>query len=114
MQILTDYRLIVAKDIKDRPDLLSEGADPSGTALAKTSSNSKLQTHPRHRERYKIENRNCLKENLKEKENWSRVPDGRLTPRLIVGCNVTDFDFKFFRNPCAGGLEYLHRSPCEL
>jgi hypothetical protein len=47
MYILTDYRLILTKD---RPDLLSERADPSGTALAKTSSNSKLQTRPLVRE----------------------------------------------------------------
>jgi hypothetical protein len=36
---------------------------------------------------------NCLKENLKEMKNLSRVPDGRLSPRrtgrLIVGRNVT-------------------------
>jgi hypothetical protein len=46
MYILTDYRLILTKDTKDRPDLSSERADPSGTALARTSSNSKLQTRP--------------------------------------------------------------------
>jgi hypothetical protein len=50
MYILTDYRLILAKDTKDRPDLSSERADTSGTALARTSSNSKLQTHPLVRE----------------------------------------------------------------
>jgi hypothetical protein len=44
MYILTDYRLILIKDTKDKPDLSSERADPSGTALARTSSNSKLQT----------------------------------------------------------------------
>jgi hypothetical protein len=38
MYILTDYRLILTKD---RPDLSLERADPSGTALARTSSNSK-------------------------------------------------------------------------
>jgi hypothetical protein len=43
MYILSDYRLIL---IKDRTDLSSERADPSGTALARTSSNSKLQTRP--------------------------------------------------------------------
>jgi hypothetical protein len=42
MYILTDYRLILTKDTKDRPDLSSERADPSGTALARASSNSKL------------------------------------------------------------------------
>jgi hypothetical protein len=40
---MTDYRLILTKDI---PDLSSESADPSVTALARTSSNSKLQTRP--------------------------------------------------------------------
>jgi hypothetical protein len=44
MYILTDYRLIMTKDTKDRPDLSSERADPSGTALVRTSNNSKLQT----------------------------------------------------------------------
>jgi hypothetical protein len=43
--------------------------------------------------RYKITNSQLSKENLKDKKNWSRVPDGRLTPRLTgrltVGCNVT-------------------------
>jgi hypothetical protein len=47
MYILTDYRLILTKD---RSDLSSERADPSGTALAKTSSSSKLQTRPLVRE----------------------------------------------------------------
>jgi hypothetical protein len=62
---MTDYRLILTKD---RPNLLSERADPSMTALARTSSNSKLQTRPlRQRGRYKIKNSNCLKENLEEK-----------------------------------------------
>jgi hypothetical protein len=49
MYIMTDYRLI-QKTEKDRPDLSSERADPSVTALARTSSNSKLQTHPLVRE----------------------------------------------------------------
>jgi hypothetical protein len=43
MYILTDYRLILTKD---RQDLSSEFAHPSGTALARTSSSSKLQTRP--------------------------------------------------------------------
>jgi hypothetical protein len=42
MYILTDYRVILTKD---RPVLSSERADPSETALARTSSNIKLQTH---------------------------------------------------------------------
>jgi hypothetical protein len=68
---MTDYRLILTKD---RPDLSSERADPSVTALARTSSNSKLQTRPRQRVRYKITNSNCLKENLKEKEKLVASP----------------------------------------
>jgi hypothetical protein len=55
MYIMTDYRLILTKD---RPDLSSERererererADPSVTALVKTSSNSKLQTRSLVRE----------------------------------------------------------------
>jgi hypothetical protein len=47
MYILTDYRLILTKD---RTDLSSERADPRETALARTSSNSKLQTRPLVRE----------------------------------------------------------------
>jgi hypothetical protein len=47
MYIITDYRLILTKD---RPDLSPERADPSVTALARTSSNSKLQTRPLVRE----------------------------------------------------------------
>jgi hypothetical protein len=50
MYILTDYRLIMTTDTKDRSDLSSERADPSGTALARTSSDSKLQTRPLVRE----------------------------------------------------------------
>jgi hypothetical protein len=50
MYILTGYRLILTKDTKDRPDLSSERADPSGTALARTSSNSKLHIRPLVRE----------------------------------------------------------------
>jgi hypothetical protein len=46
MYILTDYRLIMTTYSQDRPDLSSERADHSGTALARTSSNSKLQTRP--------------------------------------------------------------------
>jgi hypothetical protein len=47
MYIRNDYRLILTKD---RPDLSSERADPSVTALARTTSNSKLQTRPFVRE----------------------------------------------------------------
>jgi hypothetical protein len=45
--ILTDYRLILTKD---RPDLSSERADTSVTALARASSNSNFQTRPLLRE----------------------------------------------------------------
>jgi hypothetical protein len=45
--ILTDYRLILRKD---RSVLSSERADLSGTALSRTSSDSKLQTRPLVRE----------------------------------------------------------------
>jgi hypothetical protein len=47
MYIITGYRLILTKD---RPDLSSERTDPSVTVLARTSSNSKLQTRPLVRE----------------------------------------------------------------
>jgi hypothetical protein len=47
MYIMTDYRLILTKEI---PDLSPERADPSVTALARTSSNIKLQTRPLVRE----------------------------------------------------------------
>jgi hypothetical protein len=91
--ILTDYRLILTKDTKDRPDLSSERADHSGTALARTSKNSNI-TDPssRQRGRYEITNCNCLKENLKEKEKFVAgprwAPDTK-TGRLIVSRNVT-------------------------
>jgi hypothetical protein len=57
-------------------------------ALARTAPSS------RQRVRYKITNLQSSKENLKEKKkNWSRFPDGRLTPRrtgrLTVDRNVT-------------------------
>jgi hypothetical protein len=47
MYILPDYRLILTKD---SPDLSSERADLSGTALVRASNNSKLQIHPLIRE----------------------------------------------------------------
>jgi hypothetical protein len=40
MYIATDYRLILTKDTKDKPDLSSESADTSVTALARTSRDS--------------------------------------------------------------------------
>jgi hypothetical protein len=45
MYILAECRLIMTKDTKDRLDLSSERADPSGTALARISSNSKSQNN---------------------------------------------------------------------
>jgi hypothetical protein len=55
---------------------------------------SKLQTHPLVREDApKEQTRNCLKEISSREKNWSRVPDGRLTPRqtgrLTVGRKLT-------------------------
>jgi hypothetical protein len=47
MYIPSDYKLILTKD---RPDLSSERADPSGTALVSSSSHSKLQISPLVRE----------------------------------------------------------------
>jgi hypothetical protein len=55
---------------------------------------SKLQTRPLVREgAEKLQKRNCPKNISMRKKNWSRLPDGRLTPRLTgrltVGRNVT-------------------------
>jgi hypothetical protein len=55
---------------------------------------SKLQTRPLVREgATKYQRRSCLKEISRRKRNWSRVPDGRLTPRqvgrLTVGRKLT-------------------------
>jgi hypothetical protein len=54
---------------------------------------SNLQSRPLVREgATKLQTRNCLKEISRRKKNWSRVPDGRLTPgqtgRLTVGRNL--------------------------
>jgi hypothetical protein len=58
-------------------------SDSSGTALARTSSNNKLQTRPLVREGgTKYQTRNCLKKISRRKKSWSRVPGGCLTPRL--------------------------------
>jgi hypothetical protein len=47
----------------------------------------------RQRGHYRITNPQLCKENFKKKENWSRVPDGCLTPRrtgrLTVARNLT-------------------------
>jgi hypothetical protein len=71
---------------------LGPKSDCSGKAQKQL--NSKLQTRPLVRESAtKQQTRSCLKEISRRKKNWSRVPDGRLTPRrtgrLIVGRNVT-------------------------
>jgi hypothetical protein len=63
-----------------------------GTALARTSSNSKLQTRPLVRKGVtKQQTRNCLMKISRRNKNWSRVPDGCLIPRrtgrLTVGRN---------------------------
>jgi hypothetical protein len=67
---------------------------PNGTALAMTSSNSKLQTRPLIGEgATKYQTRNCPKKISRTKKNWSRDPHGCLTPRrtgrLTVGLNIT-------------------------
>jgi hypothetical protein len=68
MYILNDYSLIVTKDTEDRPDFSSERSDPSGTALARTSSkNNKPQLS-------KIKS-------LGERQIGRGSQKGRLTPR---------------------------------
>jgi hypothetical protein len=86
---MTHYRLILTKGCQ-KIDLTSRQV----TALARTSTYSKLQTRPLIREdATKLQTQNSLKKISRRKKNWSRVPDGRLTPRrtgrLIVGRNVT-------------------------
>jgi hypothetical protein len=78
MYILTDYRLTDKRLTIDRPHLSLVSADPSGTALAKTSSNSKFGPSSRQRGRYKIINPQLSKENFKEKEKL--VADPRWVP----------------------------------
>jgi hypothetical protein len=86
MYILTDYRLILKKD---RPDLSLLRVDPSGTALARSSSNSKLQIRPLVREgATKQQTPKCLKKMSRRKNNWSRVP-GWGPDTKTVGRNVT-------------------------
>jgi hypothetical protein len=58
---------------------------------------SKLQTRPLVRESAtKQQSRSCLKEISWRKKNWSKVPDGRLTPgqtgRLTVGRKLTQLN----------------------
>jgi hypothetical protein len=71
------------------------GLQYRGTALARTSTNSKLKTRPLVREgSTKITNPQLSKKNISRRnKNWLRVPDGCLTPRrtgrLTVGRNLT-------------------------
>jgi hypothetical protein len=69
----------------------------SGKAQKQLYSN--LQTRPLGKEgATKLQICNCLKQISRRKQNWSQVPDGRLTPgqtgRLTVGRKLT---------PTAGG-----------
>jgi hypothetical protein len=62
----------------------SAGVRPKSDCSGKAQKQlySKLQTHPLVREgATKYQTRTCLKEISRKKKNWSRVPDGRLTPR---------------------------------
>jgi hypothetical protein len=85
MYILTDYGLILTKGWQKTDWPLVRKGRPSVTALTRT--NSKLQTRPLIREgatKWQSQAKN---------KNWSRVPNGGLTPRLTgrltVGRNVT-------------------------
>jgi hypothetical protein len=53
-EVRTEFIYVMEKKVdrltKDKPDLSSERADPNGTALARTSSNNKLQARPLVRE----------------------------------------------------------------
>jgi hypothetical protein len=77
----------------------------TSTALASARSNctSKLQTCLLVREgATKWQSRNSLKEISRRKKNWSRVPDGRLTPgqtgQLTVGRKLTSTFWKISQN----------------
>jgi hypothetical protein len=70
------------------------------TALARPTSNCTVNYRPvlsSERALQKLQTRNCLKEISWRKKNWSRVPDGRLTPRLTgrltVGRKLTSLHF---------------------
>jgi hypothetical protein len=70
------------------------GLEYRGNALARTSSNSKLQTRPLVREdATKYQTHNCLKKISRRKKNWSQIQEEGLTPRrtggLTVGRNAT-------------------------
>jgi hypothetical protein len=71
-----------------------QDSDPRKTVLARPSNNWKLQTGSLIREGAPHQQTcNCIKIIQKGKKNWSRVPDGYLTPRqvgrLTVGHNIT-------------------------
>jgi hypothetical protein len=66
--------VVVFSHIDIDPDISTERADTSGTALARPSSNSKLQTRPLVRENYKITNPQLSKENFKKKEKLVAGP----------------------------------------
>jgi hypothetical protein len=55
----------------------------------------------------KLQTRKCLKENSRRKQNWSQVPDGRLTPgqtgRLTVGRKLTNYS-----RDHSGNVPYAH------
>jgi hypothetical protein len=70
----------------------SAGLGPKSDCSGKAQKQlySKLHTRPIVREgATKLQTRRCLKEIRRRKKNWSRVPDGRLTPgqtgRLTIG-----------------------------
>jgi hypothetical protein len=74
----------------------SEGLGPKSECSGKDQKQlyNKLQTRPLVREgATKYHTRRCLKEISRRKKNWSRVSDGRLTPRqtgrLTVGRKLT-------------------------
>jgi hypothetical protein len=76
--------------------LSSAGLRPKSDCSGKAQKQfySKLQTRPLVREgATKLQTPSCLKEISRRKKNWSRVPDGRLTPRqtgrLTVGSKLT-------------------------
>jgi hypothetical protein len=74
MYILTDYRLILTKDTKDKPDLSSERADSSGTALVRTA--AAVNYRPVLSSERALQNNKpqLPKEHLKEKEKLVAGP----------------------------------------
>jgi hypothetical protein len=80
-----DLALLVGGGL--RIETIKYGLESRGTAQARTSSNSKLHTRNLVREgATKFRALNCLKKISSRKKNWSRVPDGCLTPRR-TGCD---------------------------